>query len=442
VLAAVMLLLHLFRPGSQVVPAEAKLVSSPVPTVPKSDAASATTQPADTWPGFRGPGGLGIAGGTYPTQWDGSTGKNILWKRRIPLPGHNSPAISGGRVFLAGGTAEKRDVYCVDAARGAILWSKQVSVGGPALPDSAVDAGWAPSTMAVWGDRVFAIFPTGDLICLDRDGNEVWRQNLGPIKNIYAHCSSLITFDSLLLVQLDQGTAKENLSAMLAFDCASGKSAWRTPRPVTVSWSTPAIVTGPSGSQLLALGDPWVVAYEPKTGREIWRAKGMAGEVVTSPAFANGIAYAATEASQLVAFRTDGRGDITTTGRKTTEADAMPDIVSPVAVGGRVLLVASGGSVSFVDASTGKQLWTQEFDEGFHASPIVAGNIAYVTDRKGATHVIELGDSFREIAKCPLGEAVEATAAFSGSRIYLRGEQDLFCISINAPQISGQGVRP
>jgi outer membrane protein assembly factor BamB len=155
----------------------------------------------------------------------------------------------------------------------------------------------------------------------------------------------------------------------------------------------------------------------------------LAGVVVPSPAFADGVACAATEASQLVAFRVDGHGDVTASDRKVFEADAMPDIVSPVAVGGRVLLVASGGSICFVDTASGKQLWSQEFEEGFHASPIVAGNLAYVTDRKGVTHVIEFGDSFREVAKCPIGEAVDATASFSDGRIFIRGEQNLFCIA-------------
>jgi outer membrane protein assembly factor BamB len=430
VLASAMLLLHVLWRAPSVTPAKSNVpvARTPGPSATVPVPAKTELLPGDAWPGFRGPGGLGVATGAYPTNWDTSTGKNVLWKTRIPLPGHNSPVIVANCVFVSGGNSEKREVYCLDAIAGAILWARQVGAGAPPLPESAADAGWAPSTMAADGHRVFAIFPTGELVCLDKDGNEIWRHTLGPIKNIYAHCSSLLTFESLLFVQLDQGTARDGLSAMLAFDCATGKPMWKTLRRITASWSTPAILPAPSGPQLLALGDPWVIAYEPKTGREIWRAKGMSGEVVPSAAFAGGFAYAATEASQLVAFKVDGHGDITASGRKAIEADAMPDIVSPVAIGSRVLLVASGGSVGLVDASTGKQLWTQEFEDGFHASPVVAGNIAYLTDRKGVTHVIELGASFRELAKCPLGEAVDATAAYSGGRIYLRGQHDLFCI--------------
>jgi hypothetical protein len=46
------------------------------------------------WPRFRGPGGLGISAYTnVPTNWNGKTGDGILWKQKVPLPGHNSPVL-------------------------------------------------------------------------------------------------------------------------------------------------------------------------------------------------------------------------------------------------------------------------------------------------------------------------------------------------------------
>ena len=75
------------------------------------------------WPNFRGPSGNGIASMTNaPTQWDGKSGKNIIWKTEIPLHGFNSPIYWEGKIFLSGANKTKFEVYCIDANAGNILW--------------------------------------------------------------------------------------------------------------------------------------------------------------------------------------------------------------------------------------------------------------------------------------------------------------------------------
>ena len=61
------------------------------------------------WPSFRGPGGNGIGFFTnIPTDWDGPSGRNILWQTEIPEPGFNSPIRWGDKLFLSGGSKEIR----------------------------------------------------------------------------------------------------------------------------------------------------------------------------------------------------------------------------------------------------------------------------------------------------------------------------------------------
>ena len=73
---------------------------------------------ARTWPRFRGPGGLGISAYTnVPQTWDAKSGKGIVWKTPVPLPGNNSPVVWGKRVFLSGADQRRREVYCFDAER-------------------------------------------------------------------------------------------------------------------------------------------------------------------------------------------------------------------------------------------------------------------------------------------------------------------------------------
>src|SRR5436190_16317287 len=54
---------------------------------------------ADSWPGFRGPNGDGIAtGGSPPTQW--SEKENVRWKTEIHGKGWSSPVALGDQIWV------------------------------------------------------------------------------------------------------------------------------------------------------------------------------------------------------------------------------------------------------------------------------------------------------------------------------------------------------
>src|SRR5262245_15033531 len=68
---------------------------------------------AENWPAWRGPRGDGTSLETnVPTQWNGETGQNLLWKTPVPGSGHSSPIIWGDRLFL---------VACIDQTTERIL---------------------------------------------------------------------------------------------------------------------------------------------------------------------------------------------------------------------------------------------------------------------------------------------------------------------------------
>src|ERR1041384_5654095 len=95
------------------------------------------------WSGFRGAFGLAVAGDPLPpTEWDGESGKNILWKADVPLLGHSSPIVWGNRVFLSGATGAERAVFCYDADTGKQLWRKNVA-SNVRQPDVSEETGFA-----------------------------------------------------------------------------------------------------------------------------------------------------------------------------------------------------------------------------------------------------------------------------------------------------------
>jgi outer membrane protein assembly factor BamB len=126
--------------------------------------------------------------------------------------------------------------------------------------------------------------------------------------------------------------------------------------------------------------------------------------------------------------RADGAGDVTATHRLWKNSDGLPDIVSPLATGPFVFTVTTDRLVTCFETAKGKVLWEQDFATTFHASPVLAGGVVYLTDTAGVTHVFKAAGAYEAVGTCELGEEVVGTPAFAGGRIYVRGKQNLYCI--------------
>lgn len=385
------------------------------------------------WPRFRGPAGTGVATiPGLPDSWDGPSGKNILWKTALNLPGENSPVVWGDRLFLTGATADKREVCCFDAATGALLWSKPVSTpqGSRAEPPEVMeDTGHAAPTPVTDGRRVCAMFANGEIAAFDFEGKPLWARHLGTPQNSYGHATSLAMWRNLVIVVFDQAAAEDKLSKILALDAASGETVWSTPRPVPNSWVSPIVITVAGKPQIITCADPWVIAYNPENGKELWKAECLRGDVAPSPVFANDLVYVANDGACVAAIRPDGSGDVTK-DKVVWKWDegSLPDMCSLLCDGPRFLMITYG-SLQALDALTGKHLWEHDLESEFHASPTLVNGKLWLVTRKGTTIIGEAtNEGFKETGRCELGEDCNASPSFGPGRLYLRGKEHLYCI--------------
>ncbi len=383
------------------------------------------------WPRFRGPQGSGVSFYTnIPTKWDGKTGKGIIWKTKVPLPGNNSPVIWDDKIFLCGANKNQRQVYCFDRIKGRLIWQKDVTTAIPDgnIPDIEEATSYAAPTMTTDGKRVFAIFPLGDVACFDFKGKNIWNKNLGLPHSMYGYATSLEMYQNLLIIQYDQASADDGKSRIFALDAFSGNTVWEVKRPVGGSWTTPIVAKIGEQHQLITCADPCVISYNPSNGAEIWRAECVSGDLAPSPIYAGDFVFAVSPYNKLSAIKPDGAGDVTTSHIAWTAEGDIPDISSPVSDGKYIYLATTEGILSCIQISDGKKLWFKDVREEFNASPSIVGKYVYLICTDGTAIIIESAEEYREIARNELGEEVFASPAFADGRIYIRSEEYLYCI--------------
>lgn len=403
-------------------------------TPAKADQAPTAEEFAANWPRFRGHDGSGIVKDMpIPTTWDSESGKSIVWKTEVPMIGNNSPIVWNDRIFLSGATDKQRKVFCFNAADGKLAWTTEIAPTPqtPAQPPKvSPDTGFAAPTMATDGRRAFAMFANGDIAGLDFAGKILWSRSLGRPESEYGHAASLAVYQNTVLVQLDQGGAKEGKSKMVALDVLSGKTVWETPRQSPNSWSSPIVVRHADHDLLITTADPFAIAYNPADGKEIWRMKCLRQDVGPSPVYAAGRVFAVSEFPCLTAFKADGTGDITASAKLWIGEDGLPDTCSPLATDEMVLLLSTPGTLTAYDAANGKKLWEQDFESQFKASPSLVGKRLYLIGDEGKSWIVEPGKKeCKEIGTGSLGEEkCTASPAFRNGRMFLRTEKFLYCI--------------
>lgn len=405
-------------------PAPAPAVEEPAAPAGEAEEPEEEEEPLPkvTHNGFRGNNSSGQSQARgIPVSWNLSSGKNIAWKASIARPGFNSPAVNGRNVFISGADADARELYCYDLFTGELRWSLKASgiAGSPAtMPTVNGDTGLAASSVATNGKQVCAIFATGDILCADMDGNQLWAKNLGVPDNHYGFASSLLIYGSEVIVQYDNDTDGK----LMALNLSNGNVRWSKPRTEIATWSSPIIAYVERKPVLVVMGNPNLTAYNPDNGEFLWRVECMSGEVGSSPCSSSGVVYGASEYAKLVAV--DGKD-----GTVLWEAsDYLPEVSSPVATADYVYIATSYGMLICYDAHTGEVLAEQDLGTQFYASPMLVEGRIYIFGTEGNMYIFRNDGKLTPIGTVETGESTYATPAFTDGRIIVRTNNSLYCV--------------
>lgn len=392
----------------------------------------------ETWPRFRGENGDGITAAKLPTR---PGQDNLRWSTPLPGPGSSSPVIWKNRLFV---TSEDRSeqvtkLLCLDSHSGKPLWSRPFKVGDYHLHRFNNTAAATPAVneshvLLAWFDGPAA---TAMLTAFDHEGSEKWSVKLGPFPSQHGfNLHPVIHDDAVIVSPLHM---KEGYVA--AFALADGKLRWKTPYAGDkTSYVTPLVRPTASGPEVvLASQANGVFALDLATGKETWSLPDtmkqrtivspidvLAGSPGAPPLIAvgckNGVYFAVRPPSQSgdeaeIAWHMEGR---------------TPYVPTPVSNGTTVFVVSDGGTLTALDARSGKTQWSESLRANFYASPVLADGKLYALTREGELIVAEVGEGYRELSRTSLGKkpddpATDATPALAHGRLYLRVGNQLDC---------------
>jgi outer membrane protein assembly factor BamB len=382
---------------------------------------------AGDWPQFRGPGGSGVAEEKgLPVRW--STTENVRWRADLPGRGVCNPAIAGGRVYITASSGYRQDrlhVLCLDFATGKKLWERQFwATGSTTSNPKTCMAGPSPVTD---GEHVYALFATGDLVCLDRDGNLVWYRALERdyplVTNQVGMAASPLLYRDVLVVPLENAGD----SFVAGLDRRSGRNLWKHQRARDINWVSPVLLTNRGRTDLLVQSRHELTAYDPESGSRRWAF--TAEELADVPSPVTGTDTVLLSAHDaVVALRPPGETGTPEVAWRSTKLRA--GAATPLVYQGRVYQVNSARVLLCAEADTGKVVWQQRLGlEGIiWASPVAADGKVYVVNEAGTTAVVQAGDTPRLLGSNALDETILATPALAGGAVFLRSDPHLYCI--------------
>ncbi len=397
---------------------------------------------AEDWPGWRGPRGDGTSLETdVPTEWDGRTGANIVWKTSIPGSGYSSPIVFGQTIFVTScdATKQQRLLHCLESTTGKIRWSRSV-IDSPLEGMHKLNSR-SSGTPATDGKHVFVTFfrtqdtsgergMPGEMVVakFDFEGNQQWLVRVGAFSSIHGFCTSPVLHENLVLVNGDH----DGDSYLAALDKATGDIVWKTPRVhQTRSYVTPLLREIDGQMQAVMSGSKRVAGFDPASGKRLWWIEGPTEQFVASMVFDRDRFFltAGFPTHHVMAVRTGGRNNVSDSHVAWhVTSPAKSYVPSPVVVNNLLFVADDRGIAHCFDAATGSHLWRKRLGSHFSASLVTANGLVYFTADDGETTLVAAKSEPDVVRINSLGQRTYASPAISEGRIYLRGTEDLFCI--------------
>jgi outer membrane protein assembly factor BamB len=404
-----------------------------------------TASAADHWTQFRGPAGDGHADApNLPLEF--GEGEHVKWKTAIHGKGWSSPVIWQSQIWLTTATEDGTElsVICLDKDTGKILHDKVLfRVASPQFCHKFNS--YASPTPVIDEGRLYVTFGSPGTACIDtRTAKVLWERRDFVCNHYRGAGSSPIVWRDLLIMNFDGS----DYQFVVALDTKSGKTVWKTDRSVDYkdlgpdgkpigegdfrkAFATPHVIEQGGQPVLLSSGAKAHYGYDPRTGRELWRAEEPGQHsAATRPVAGHGMVFFATGFSkgQLLAVKLGGSGRLDDSQIAWRLKRSVPNKPSLLLIGDLLTMIDDGGIASCVEALTGNAVWTERVSGNYSASPLYGAGRIYVCSEEGKVAVLASGREFKLLAENKLDGGFMASPAVSGNALFLRTKTDLYRI--------------
>lgn len=392
----------------------------------------------NNWTHFRGSGMNGIAENeSIPLKWDSSA---FLWKTEIHDKGLSSPVVYKDQIWLTTGTPEGDKLWavCLDFKTGKLIHDIRVFSPDEVERRHSVNT-YATPTPCIEKGFVYVHYGSLGTACIKtKDGSIVWKRDDLKCRHIHGPGSSPILYKNLVILHFDGADERY----IVALDKSTGKQVWRADRPIDVyeplsmvgklAYLTPIIINVKGRDMLISNGSAICQAFDPNTGKEIWRLVDGQETTIAMPFSENGVLYWYTgfnfaddgkTYTDLLAINPDGEGDLTNSkniiwNKKDETADNQ--MLSPIIKDGLIYTVTTKDTMMCIDAAIGKEVWSTRVKAGFNASPVYIDGNLWFFSIKGDILVIKSGREYEVVAQNQMESGIWATPAVLRNSMLLR----------------------
>jgi outer membrane protein assembly factor BamB len=404
----------------------------------------------DNWPQFRGPNGDGRSDAKgLPTEL--GEDKNVKWKAPTHGKAWSSPVIWGSQVWLTTATEDGKQlgVMCLDKETGKVVHDvKLFDVGEPQFCHKFNSYG-SPTPVVEEG-RIYVSFGSPGIACIDtKTAKKLWERRDFVCNHFRGAGSSPITWNNLLILPFD-GSDKQYIAAL---DKQTGKTVWEVPRSIDFKdiqpdgkpeaegdwrkgFATPQIVEWQGKPVLLSSGAKAHYAYEPATGKELFRFEERGAHSAASrPVIGNGMWYITPGfgAKQVIGLKLGGNGLLEESAVAWREKKGAPNKPSVVLDGEYLYMVDDTGIASCLDAKTGAMKWRERIGGDYSASPVIAEGRIYFCSENGSVTVLATSPEFKKLGEGKFADGFMASPAISGKALYLRSKTALYRVEAAVP---------
>jgi outer membrane protein assembly factor BamB len=256
---------------------------------------------AESWSRFRGPNGQGIAeNATPPLKLDPN--RNRVWVAEVP-ESFSSPVLWGDRLFTTGLEDDLVVLVALNKQSGEQEWRAVLDNEITFMDYRKNGDHLVAPTPAVGPDRIYVYSFHNGLTAYDHEGNLKWNTELRKPVTMYCPGTSPVLHQGRIYICLDEFIppgAKKDLfidPTLCAFEAATGKAVWKTPRPFSGGgFSTPVVWSrsenGATKEELIVNGGGRLAAYALDDGELNWWVSGLPNAANTSPIVAGDLLFA------------------------------------------------------------------------------------------------------------------------------------------------------